>query len=96
MGSQAVEIIETERVLEVTWSLNRSRVLQRLMLLLKPYEGRYDILPSLEFEVNTHRFTPDLALVPQQPYDWEADVFAAPFRRLRLLIFCRPRRRWMQ
>ena len=78
MNTQATETIETEWVLEPVWSLNRSRLLARLMSVLMADDASYDIMPSLEFDVNGHRFTPDLALLPRQPYDWEADVLRCP------------------
>jgi Uma2 family endonuclease len=78
MNTQAVEIIETEVVLEEAWSLNHSRVMHRLSVALLPYEEQFDILPELEFELAAGRLKPDVALLPRLAYDWEADVMRYP------------------
>ncbi|MGI4872390.1 MAG: Uma2 family endonuclease [Janthinobacterium lividum] len=78
MDTQAVEVIETEVALAPVWSLNRSRVLRRLMQVLQPYVGRYDILPGLEFDLLAGRATPTLALLPCLRYNWQADVLRFP------------------
>lgn len=77
MNTQAVEIIETEVVLEKTMSLNHSRLIGRLTLLLSAYEA-LDILPELEFELSAGRLKPDVAILPRLTYDWEADVIRYP------------------
>lgn len=74
MESQAVEIIETEVVLEEVMSLHHSRLIHRISVALLPYEGRYDILPELEFELSAGRLKPDVALLPRLTYDWDTDV----------------------
>lgn len=74
MEGQAIEIIETEVVLEEVMSLNHSRLIHRISVALLPYEGRYDILPELEFELAAGRLKPDVAIVPPQHYDYEVDV----------------------
>ena len=78
MESQAIEIVETEVTLAPVWSLNRSRVMRRLMQALHPYAGRYDVLPSLEFDLLAGRATPTLALLPCLRYSWEADTLRFP------------------
>ncbi|RZK39033.1 MAG: Uma2 family endonuclease [Hymenobacter sp.] len=78
MNTQAVEIIETEVVLEETMSLNHSRLIHRISVALLPYEDRYDILPELEFELAAGRLKPDVAILPRLAYDWEADVVRYP------------------
>lgn len=78
MQTQAVEIIETEVMLEEAWSLNHSRLINRLTVLLSAYEEQYDILPELEFELSTGRLKPDVAILPRLTYDWEVDVIRFP------------------
>ncbi len=74
MNSQAVEIIETEVVLEETMSLNHSRLIHRISVALLPYEEQFDILPELEFELAAGRLKPDVAIVPRQQYNYRRDV----------------------
>jgi Uma2 family endonuclease len=78
MDTQAVEIIETEIVLEEAMSLNHSRLIGRLTVLLSAYEEQYDILPELEFELITGNLKPDVAVLPRQAYDWEEDIIRFP------------------
>lgn len=78
METQAIEIIETEVVLEEAMSLNHSRLINRLTVLLSAYEEQYDILPELEFELSAGRLKPDVAILPRLTYDWEADVIRYP------------------
>lgn len=78
MDTQAIEIIETEVVLEEVMSANHSRLIHRLGVALLPYEDRYDIMPELEFELTAGRLKPDVALVTKQPYDWELDLVRYP------------------
>ena len=78
MQTQASEIIETEVFLEEAMSFNHSRLIGRLSVLLAPYEGQYDVLPELEFELSTGRLKPDVAILPRQPYDWEQDIIRYP------------------
>ena len=78
METQAVEIIETEVVLEEAMSLNHSRLIHRISVALLPYEEQYDILPELEFELSAGRLKPDVAILPRLTYDWEADVIRYP------------------
>lgn len=74
MNTQAVEIIETEVLLEEVMSLNHSRLIHRISVALLPYEDRYDILPGLEFELLAGRLKPDVAIVPRQQYNYQRDV----------------------
>lgn len=78
MESQAIEIIETEVVLEEAMSLNHSRLIHRISVALLPYEEQYDILPELEFDLSTGRLQPDVALLPRLTYDWRADIIRYP------------------
>ena len=78
METQAIEIIETEVVLEEVTSLNHSRLINRLTVLLTAYEEQFDILPELEFELSTGRLKPDVAILPRLAYDWEADIIRYP------------------
>jgi Uma2 family endonuclease len=78
METQAVEIIETEVVLEEAMSLNHSRLIGRLTVLLSAYEEQYDILPELEFELTTGNLKPDIAVLHRQAYDWEEDIIRFP------------------
>lgn len=78
MQTQAIEVIETEVVLEEAMSANHSRLIHRLCVALLPCEDRYDIMPELEFELATGRLKPDVALVIKQPYDWEMDLVRYP------------------
>lgn len=77
MNTQAVEIIETEVLLEEVMSLNHSRLISRLTVLLSAYE-QYDILPELEFELAAGRLKPDVAIVPRQQYNYQRDVLRVP------------------
>lgn len=74
MNTQAVEIIETEVLLEEVMSLNHSRLIHRISVALLPYEDRYDILPELEFELLAGRLKPDVAIMPRQQYNYQRDV----------------------
>ena len=78
METQAIEVIETEIILEEAMSLNHSRLIGRLTVLLSAYEEQYDILPELEFELSAGRLKPDVAILPRLAYDWEADVICYP------------------
>ena len=78
MQTQAIEVIETEVVLEEAMSANHSRLIHRLGVALLPYEDRYDIMPELEFELAAGRLKPDVALITKQPYDWEMDIVRYP------------------
>jgi len=78
MDTQAIEIIETEVVLEEAMSFNHSRLIGRLTVLLTDYEDRYDIMPELEFELSTGRLKPDVAIMTRQPYDWAEDIIRFP------------------
>ena len=59
-------------------SLNHSRLINRLTILLSAYEEQYDILPELEFELSAGRLKPDVAILPRLQYDWEADIIRYP------------------
>ena len=79
METQAVEIFETEVVLEEAMSLNHSRLTSRVTWLLSAaYEERYDILAELEFELPTGRLKPDVAILPRLSYNWEKDIIRYP------------------
>ena len=78
METQAVEIIETEILLEETMSMNHSRLIGRLYLLLSAYSDQYDIMVELEFELEEGRLKPDVAVLPKSAYDWEADIIRCP------------------
>ena len=78
MQTQAIEIIETEVVLEEAMSLNHSRLISRLTVLLSTYEEQYDILPELEFELSTGNLKPDVAVIHRQAYNWEEDIIRFP------------------
>ena len=79
MQTQAVEVIETEVVLEEATSLNHARLTTRITsLLFAAYESQFDILTELEFELSTGRYKPDVAILPQLTYDWEQDIIRYP------------------
>lgn len=78
MEIKAVEITETETVLEETMSLNHSRLTYRLCILLSKYEQRYDILPELELELSTGRAKPDVSVFENLVFNWEEDVIRYP------------------
>lgn len=78
MQTQAVEIIETEVPLEEVMSLNHSRLIHRISLLLSAYEEKYDILPELEFELSTGWLKPNVAIMPRLTYNWEEDIIRFP------------------
>lgn len=78
MEIKAVEIIETETVLEETMSLNHSRLTYRLCILLSKYEQRYDILPELELELSTGRAKPDVSVFENLVFNWEEDIIRYP------------------
>lgn len=78
MEGQAIEIIETEVILEETMSMNHSRLIGRLTVALSAYGERYEIFPELEFELSAGRLKPDVAILPRLAYDWEADVIRCP------------------
>ena len=74
METQAIEIIETEVLLEEVVSLNHSRLIYRISMALSAYEDKYDVLPELEFELAEGRLKPDVAIVPRQHYNYQRDV----------------------
>ena len=79
MQTQAIEIIETEVVLEEAMSLNHSLLIGRITSLLSAaYGERYEILPELEFELSAGRLKPDVAILPRLTYDWEVDIIRFP------------------
>lgn len=78
MEIKAVEIIETETVLEEIMSLNHSRLTYRLCILLSKYEQRYDILPELELELSSGRAKPDVSIFENLIFNWEEDVIRYP------------------
>ena len=88
MTTQAVEIVATEVLLPVAWSLNCSRVLSQPLRVLSAYEARFDMLPSLEFEFPGGPAT--LALLPGQRYGWEADTLRFPQSPVTAIEFLSP------
>ncbi len=79
METQAVEILETEVLLEETMSLNHARLTTRITsLLFAAYESQFDILTELEFELSTGRYKPDVAILPQLTYNWQEDIMRYP------------------
>ena len=78
MEGQAIEIIETEVVLEEAMSMNHSRLIGRLTVALSAYAEQYEIFPELEFELSAGRLKPDVAILPRLAYDWEADIIRCP------------------
>ncbi len=78
MEIKAVEVIETETILEEAMSLNHSRLTYRLCILLSKYEHRYDVLPELELELNTGRAKPDVSVFENLVFNWEEDVIRYP------------------
>ena len=79
METQAVEIIETEVVLEEAMSLNHARLTSRITWLLSAaYEEKYDVLAELEFELSTGRLKPDVCILPKLTYDWQEDIVRFP------------------
>ncbi|WP_151088868.1 Uma2 family endonuclease [Hymenobacter baengnokdamensis] len=79
MQTQAIEVIETEVVLEEAMSLNHSRLISRLTWQLSAaYEQQYDILAELEFELNTGNFKPDVAIISKWAYNWQEDLIRFP------------------
>jgi Uma2 family endonuclease len=79
METQAIEVIETEFVLEEVMSLNHARLTTRITsLLFAAYEEQFNILTELEFELTTGRLKPDVAILPQLAYDWERDIIRYP------------------
>ena len=79
MQTQAIEVIETEVVLEEAMSLNHSRLISRLTWQLSAaYEQQYDILAELEFELSTGNFKPDVAIISKWSYNWQQDLIRFP------------------
>ncbi len=79
MQTQAIEVIETEVVLEESMSLNHSRLISRLTWQLSAaYEQQYDILAELEFELSTGNFKPDVAVITKWSYNWQEDLIRFP------------------
>ena len=79
MDTQAIEIIETEVVLEKAISLNHSRLISRLTWQLSAaYEQQYDVLAELEFELSTGNFKPDVAVISKWSYNWQEDLIRFP------------------
>ena len=75
METQAVEVIETEVVLEEAMSLNHARLTSRITWLLSAaYDDQYDVLAELEFELSTGRLKPDVSIIPKQIYNWREDI----------------------
>lgn len=83
METQAIEIIETEVILDKSTSLNHSRLTSRITWLLSAaYEDKdedeYDVLPELDIELSTGRAKSDVALIPKQVYNWRENIIAFP------------------
>jgi Uma2 family endonuclease len=74
MEIKAVEITETETILEETMSLNHSRLTYRLSILLSAYDNQYDILPELELELSSGRAKPDISIFENLTFNWEEDI----------------------
>lgn len=74
MAIQAIEITEIETPLEETMSLNHSRLVYRLSILLSQYDARFDIMPELELELSAGRSKPDLSIFQNLSFNWKEDV----------------------
>jgi len=78
MSTQVIEVIETEIPLEETMSFNHSKLTYRLSVLLSAYEGQYDIMPELEFDLSAGRAKPDVAILTKSVHNWEKDIIRYP------------------
>ena len=74
MAIQAIEITEIETPLEETMSLNHSRLIYRLSILLSQYDARFDIMPELELELSAGRSKPDLSIFQNLSFNWKEDI----------------------
>lgn len=74
MAIQAIEITEIETPLEEAMSLNHSRLMYRLSILLSQFDNRFDIMPELELDLPTGRSKPDLSIFQNLSFDWKEDV----------------------
>jgi len=74
MAIQAIEITEIETPLEETMSLNHSRLIYRLSILLSQYDTRFDIMPELELELSAGRSKPNLSIFQNLAFNWKEDV----------------------
>jgi len=74
MAIQAIEITEIETPLEETMSLNHSRLIYRLSILLSQYDTRFDIMPELELELSAGRSKPNLSIFQNLSFNWKEDV----------------------
>lgn len=77
---QAIEITEIETPLEEAMSLNHSRLIYRLSILLSQYDSRLDIMPELELELTAGRSKPDISIFQNLSFDWKEDIirYSAP------------------
>jgi Uma2 family endonuclease len=55
-------------------SLNHSRIAYNLTKALFPYDGQYDILPELEFELPDGNVKPDISVCERQLINWKDDI----------------------
>lgn len=55
-------------------SVNHSKLIHRLSVVLDRYSDQYDILPELELQLSTGRCKPDVCIFPRLPEDWENDI----------------------
>lgn len=80
MAMQAIEITEIETPLEEAMSLNHSRLIYRLSILLSHYDSRLDIMPALELELTAGRSKPDISIFQNLSFDWKEDIirYSAP------------------
>lgn len=65
-----IEDLQTEDIM----SLNHSRLMYRIGLLLAKYEEQFDILPELEFELLIDKAKPDISICKKMTVDWVHDV----------------------
>jgi Uma2 family endonuclease len=55
-------------------SVNHSKLIHRLSVLLDRYEAEYDILPELELSLPTGKCKPDVAIYPKIGNNWFNDI----------------------
>ncbi len=70
--SNVLEIEEYQS--EEVMSVNRSKIMKRLIVELSKYDAEYDVLPELELELSTGKCKPDVSIFPLFPDDWENDI----------------------
>ena len=73
MADSKFDLIE-EFNSEDIMSINHSRLIHRLCVLLESFADQFDILPELELELLSKKIKPDISIYPNLKVDWLNDI----------------------